>query len=162
PAAPADVVVVCPSEFHAAMQPWVDRRTQQGHVVSFISNSGTADGIREQIRKTANRGKLRYVLLVGDAPVKDADTAARAQRTPTFRIPSRVTHYFGAPTELDSDNPYADLDDDGVPDLAIGQLTAHSERELRAIIKKILDYEDSHDFGPWRARINFIAGEGGY
>jgi len=28
PATP-DIVVVCPSEFRAAMQPWVDRRTQR-------------------------------------------------------------------------------------------------------------------------------------
>lgn len=157
-----DIAVVCPSEFRVAMQPWVDRRTQQGHVIAFVPNSGTAVEIRERIRDSAKSGKLRNVLLIGDAPTKGSDAATQALRTPTFRIPSKVTHYFGAPAELDTDNPYADLDDDGVPELAIGRLTAHSEQELRSIVKKILAYEDSHDFGPWRARINFVAGEGGY
>jgi hypothetical protein len=161
PATP-DVAVVCPAAFRAAMQPWVDRRTQQGHVVNFVSNLGTAAQIRNRIRDSAKSGKLRYVLLVGDPTASGADAAKSTLCTPTFRIPSKVTHYFGAPPELDTDNPYADLDDDGVPELAIGRLTAHSEQELAAIVKKILAYEDSHDFGPWRARINFVAGEGGY
>jgi hypothetical protein len=161
PATP-DIVVVCPSEFRATMQPWVDRRTQQGHVVNFVSNSGSAADIRDRIRDSAKSGKLRYVLLVGDALARGTDAAKSTLCTPAFRIPSKVTHYFGAPAELDTDNPYADLDDDGVPELAIGRLTANSEQELGAIVKKILAYEDSHDFGPWRARINFVAGEGGY
>jgi len=157
-----DIVVVCPNEFRGAMQPWVDRRTQQGHVVNFVSNLGRAEEIRDRIRDSAKSGKLRYVLLVGDAAAKGADAAKSTLRTPTFRIPSKVTHYFGAPAELDTDNPYADLDDDGVPELAIGRLTAQSVEELAGIVKKILAYEDSRDFGPWRARINFVAGEGGY
>lgn len=173
-----DIVVVCPAEFRPAMQPWLVRRQQQGHVVEFISNEGNALQIREQIRTLAKHGTLRFVLLVGDAPRHPADGAPRlqagdtpppqvndAQRarcTPTFRVPSKIDHYWGGDSEFASDNPYADLDDDGVPDLAIGRLTAHTADELSTILKRILAYEDSHDFGPWRARINFVAGEGGY
>ncbi|HZZ27477.1 MAG TPA: C25 family cysteine peptidase, partial [Pirellulales bacterium] len=91
-----------------------------------------------------------------------SDPAELATRTPTFRIPSQINRLWGAGPEIATDNPYADLNDDGVPEIAIGRLTAHTPQELSVVIKKILRYEDSQDFGPWRARINFVAGEGGY
>ena len=65
-AEPADVVVVCPPAYREAAQPWIDRRTQQGHVIECLSNSGTAEEIQRQIRGLAKNGKLRFVLLIGD------------------------------------------------------------------------------------------------
>ena len=56
-AAAPDIVAVCPSQFREAMQPWLERRTKQGHAVKFVSNLGTADEIRDQIRGTAKSGK---------------------------------------------------------------------------------------------------------
>jgi hypothetical protein len=57
---------------------------------------------------------------------------------------------------------YADLDGDQLPDLAIGRLPADSPAELSKMVAKILAYERSADFGPWRQRVNFIAGVGGF
>src|SRR5262249_50272186 len=85
-----------------------------------------------------------------------------ARLTPTFYVPSKVTRYWGDPADIASDNPYADLDGDGIPELAIGRLTARTPAELQVMLNKILAYEDSRDFGPWRTRINFVAGEGGF
>jgi hypothetical protein len=157
-----DIVVVCPADFRPAMQPWLTRRQQQGHGVQFIGNDGNALQIREKIRAIAKSNTLKFIVLVGAAPPPQANDALRARCTPTFRLPSQIGRYWGGGTEFVSDNPFADLDDDGVPELAIGRITAHSAGELTAIVQKILTYEDSHDFGAWRARINFVAGEGGY
>jgi hypothetical protein len=175
-AQPADVVVVCPPAYREATQPWVDRRTQQGHIVECLPNSGTAEEIRQQIRDFAKGGKLRFVLLIGDARLPDLkapdfDLPSRnkssvevnqADLTPTFRLPTKINRYWGGDPEMASDNPYGDLDGDGVPELAVGRLTAHSPAELTAIFKKIFAYEDSRDFRAWRNKINFVAGEGGY
>jgi hypothetical protein len=159
---PADIAVVCPAEYRSAMQPWLSRREQQGHTIELVDNGGQPGEIRDRIRKLAKAGALKFVVLVGDAPPAEANAAARSHGTPTFYLPSKIVRYWGGDTEIASDNPYADLNDDGVPELAIGRLSAHSAEELRTIVKKILDYEDSKDFGPWRGRINFVAGEGGY
>ncbi len=161
-----DVAVVCPSEFRAAMQPWLEARSKQGHAVCFVSNQGTADQVRERIRQVAQEGKLRFVVLVGDAPPPDGSHAAlsaagRDRFTPTFRVASKVDCYWGGGPDFASDNPYADLNDDGVPDVAVGRLTAHSTEELGTMIRKTLAYEECHDFGPWRTKINFVAGQGG-
>ncbi len=181
PASP-EIVVVCPTEFREAMQPWLERRTKQGHALECISNLSTAAEIRDEIRAIAKAGKLKFIVLVGDAPPMEVPapkpsgctpracaTACRYPttrherlRTPTFSVPTKMDRFWGGDPEMATDNPYADLDGDGVPDLAIGRLTAHSAEELRTMLKKILAYEDSHDFGPWRTRINFVAGEGGY
>ncbi|HEY2880975.1 MAG TPA: C25 family cysteine peptidase [Pirellulales bacterium] len=161
-AEPPDVVVVCPQEFRAAMQPWLERREKQGHTVQFISNEPTPVEIREQIRTIAKSGKLRFVLLVGDAPTSNSTAVQRANRTPTFKIPAPMNRVWSGEPDVASDNPYADLNDDRVPDLAIGRLTARTADELAVIVKRILAYEESQDFGPWRRRINFVAGEAGF
>ncbi|HEX3725152.1 MAG TPA: C25 family cysteine peptidase, partial [Pirellulales bacterium] len=53
-------------------------------------------------------------------------------------------------------------DDDRLPDLAVGRLTADSPDELAAMIRKIQAYETSVDFGRWRSQLHFVAGMGGF
>ena len=66
------------------MQPWVERRTAQGHHVAFISNRPSADAIRTQIRELARGGDLRFVVLVGDAdPAMEQNEALRDRSLPT-------------------------------------------------------------------------------
>ncbi len=86
----------------------------------------------------------------------------RPQRCkPPHSALNRKSIVIGGAHEFASDNPYADLDDDGVPELAIGRITAHSREELGAILKKILAYEDSRDFGAWRTHVNCVVGQAG-
>jgi Peptidase family C25 len=163
-ATPPDIVVVCPADFRSAMQPWLNRRTKQGHVVQFLSNEGTAEQIRDRIRVAGHDGKLRFIVLVGEALPKLSDSGERtkpADCTPTFHVESKVDRYWGGQREFASDNPFADLDGDGTPDVAIGRLTARTADELAVMLKKILAYEDSHDFGPWRTRVNCVVGQAG-
>ena len=44
----------------------------------------------------------------------------------------------------------------------LGRIPADSPAELSRIVAKILAYERSTDFGPWRQRVNLIAGVGGF
>ncbi|MFM8253224.1 MAG: C25 family cysteine peptidase [Planctomycetota bacterium] len=158
-----DTVLVCPKPFLPTMQPWVEHRQQQGHVIAVVPSELTATGIRAEIRRHAAGGKLRWVLLVGDAePPGKGDPLARARLTPTYHIPAKVNVKWGSEPEIATDNLYADLDDDQIPDVAIGRLTADNPRDLSLMVKKILDYERSVDFSAWRKRVNFVAGVGGF
>jgi Peptidase family C25 len=158
-----DVAVVCPAEFRAALNPWLEFRKGQGHTIEIVSNDGSADQIRERIRAAAKPGKLRFVLLVGGAnPRLNSDAAVRRRSIPPHLEPAKVIVHWGPETEIASDNWYADLDGDGVPDLAIGRLTVESAAELAAVVKKILGYEQQPDFHRWRSRINFVAGASGF
>jgi hypothetical protein len=160
---PPDAVIVAPREFLPAIQPLVEHRQQQGHRFAYLSNLGSPAEIRGGIRKLAAGGGLKYVLLVGDAePAVRANPAIAARCVPTHLQTAIVNVKWGSEPQIASDNWYADLDDDQLPDLALGRIPADSPAELARIVAKILAYERSTDFGAWRQRVNFVAGVGGF
>lgn len=163
PAEAPDTVVVCTAAWREALRPWVERRTEQGHRLAFVSNELSAEEIRATVRGTAKEGKLKYLVLVGDAlPRPSFDAELRARSIPTHFAKAKINVKFGSEPEIPTDNWYADLDDDGVPELAVGRLTADSSEELAAIVKKILAYESSAGYGAWRQKVNLVAGVGGF
>ena len=158
-----DTVVVCPDVLLPAMRDWVEYRTAQGHTIQFVSAALSAEEVRDAIREAAKPGKLRHVLLVGDADPRLAHSDdIRARSLPTFHAKAKVNVNWGSEPELASDNFYADLDDDSIPDLAVGRLTADTRDELKVMVDKILAYERAGDHGAWRRRINVVAGMGGF
>lgn len=158
-----DVLVVCPPEFGQALTPWIEHRQQQGHEIAVVSNVGSNAEIRAAIREAAQRGGLRHVLLIGDAePAAATDPQIRARCIPAHLHPAKVNIHWGSEPEIATDNWYADLDDDGVPDLAIGRLPVDSPAELTTAIEKIRRYESAANHGPWRRQVNCVAGVGGF
>jgi hypothetical protein len=157
----ADTVVVCPQEFLATMQPWIDHRIQQGHRIALVSNRLPARQIRDQIRQLASAGHLRSIVLVGDAPAAGANDVVPLGTTPTHLADAKVNVKWGSEPQIATDNWYADLDDDLVPDVSIGRLTADNQAELALMIQKILSYEQQGS-GPWCRRLSFVAGVGGF
>ncbi len=158
--APANVAVVCPKEYRAALQPWLEHRAAQGYVVEML-DSGTAEAIRTQIREVARGGKLTHVVLVGDADVPRNQGVTRAH-VPTFKVKSEVSVKFGSEPEIAADHPYSDLDEDGLPDVSIGRLSVDHPQQLKEIVSKIIAYETERNYGPWRQKVNLVAGVGGF
>ncbi len=162
-AAEADTAVVCPQEFREALAPWVEFRRQQGHELVMLSNLHSPDELRAEVRRLAAGGTLKYLVLVGDAdPRLRVDRAVRERSVPAHYSQAVVNVQFGSTPEIATDNWYADLDDDRVPDLAVGRIACDSSTELRRIVAKILAYESSGDFGHWRRQVHFVAGLGGF
>jgi hypothetical protein len=160
---PPDTVVVCCESFVPALQPWLAHRREQGHCLQLLSNDASAEQLRKSIRRAAAGGALKYVVLVGDAPSADAgQPLAPTLSVPTHFVKAQVNIHWGSEAEIASDNGYADLDDDGRPELAVGRITADSRDELAGMVEKILSYEKSPDFGTWRRQINLVAGIGGF
>jgi len=81
---------------------------------------------------------------------------------PAHYEPANVTVRWGSEPWIATDNWYADLDDDHLPDVAVGRITADSPEELSLMIGKIIAYEQTSDFKTWRRRVNFVAGLGGF
>ncbi len=159
----ADTLVVCPEAFRPALAPWVAYRTEQGHRIEILSNTLSALELRAEIRSRAKRGALAYVVLVGDAPpANEHDRRSRARTVPTWQAAAKVIPRYGGEETIATDNGYADLDDDALPEIAVGRLTADNPAELAAMVQKILDYERNTDFGAWRRQINLLAGLGGF
>ncbi len=154
----ADTVVVCPPELLDSLQPWLQLRRQQGHRLHLVSDVRSADVIRRQIRLAAERGGLRTVVLVGDVAPNGPDV----RPVPTHLARAVVNVGWGSEPEIATDNWYADLDDDGLPELAIGRLPAESKEELALLVRKIQRYEQQGAVGAWCRRVNLVAGVGGF
>jgi hypothetical protein len=107
---------------------------------------------------------LKYVLLAGDArPTSPGENSPLAfGAVPTGLVSARVNIRWGSEPEIATDNGYADLDDDGLPELAIGRLPAVTPDELQAQVRKILAYETALDGGSWQRQINLVAGLGSF
>ncbi len=162
-APPADALIVAPREFLPALKPLIEHRQSQGHRFGYISSMQSAEAIRTAIRQAAGAGGLKHVLLIGDAePAARTDATVRARSLPVHHHKAVVNVRWGSEPEIASDNWYADLDDDDLPDLSIGRIPADNPADLARIVEKILAYEQAADFGPWRHRVNFIAGVGGF
>ncbi len=76
-------------------------------------------------------------------------------------MPARVNVRWGSEPDIATDNWFADLDDDGLPEFAVGRLPADSPAQLTTLVRKIVDYEQQ-PVGLWCRRINLVAGVGGF
>jgi hypothetical protein len=90
---------------------------------------------------------------VGDASYDPREylEAPHKNLVPTYLV---ETHFVG---ETASDNAFVRLDDDLLPDMAIGRLPVQSAAELRSIVDKIVGYERTPAPGAWRRRALFVA-----
>lgn len=157
-----DTLVVCPEPMRPALQPWLDYRREQGHTIELVSATGDAAAIRDRIRRTADGHPIQAVLLVGDTVIGARTDEPKAfYRLPTFYEPSQVVVQYGSEPTIASDHRFGDLDDDGLPDVAVGRLPVDTPDELKRLVAKIIAYEQSVDHDGWRRRIHFIAGTSG-
>jgi hypothetical protein len=157
-----DTVLVAPPEFIPALEPWMAYRYSQGHRFAHIGKTQSADEIQKQIRQLYERGggKLKYVVLVGDAA--NSDPKAKSRLIPAFYPKAKVNIHYGSSPEIATDNLYSDLDGDALPDLAVGRWPADTAEEVALLVRKTLAYEKLADHGQWRQKVNIVAGVGGF
>ena len=75
-----DVAVVVAPRLRDAMETWIRHRQGQGHRMAMVAGNRSVSEIREDLRAIAQGGRLRYVVLVGDADpamYSDSEVAAR-------------------------------------------------------------------------------------
>lgn len=158
-----DTLVVCPPAWVAPLEPWLAHRRAQGHRLAVVPNPSSASALRTVIREIAAARRLQFVLLVGDAEAAPAGSLVEpGVSVPTYFTRAQVNVRWGSEPEIATDNWYADLDDDQLPDLALGRLPVDSPEELARVVRKIVDYEQALDQGAWQRQIHVVAGVGGF
>ncbi len=156
----ADYVIITPVDSlgieNEDLQDLIAQRENQGLKVKVADLQNIYDefdyGIPspKAIKKFLHYAKLnwnpkpRFALLIGDGTI---DYKIRKESGNLIPVPLyQSVNYGGTP----SDYYYSLLTEDNfAPDIAIGRLPVKSKRELRDIIKKIIDYE-TNSRGPWR------------
>ena len=144
----AGMLAIGPRAFLDAAEPLLERRESQGIRVARVDIQDAYDelsfgekdpaAIFRLVQLAARpHGPLRFVLLVGDA---SADPRNYLGLGFNDVVPTQLvdTNYYQA----SSDDPFVDLNHDGLPDLAVGRLPARSVSEVSAMVAKIAAYED--------------------
>jgi hypothetical protein len=131
--------------------------------LTFAEPVGGTESLRRGIRRIAKDGELKYVVLIGDAP-SAADSPARGPRSTiaTCYVPAKVNSRWGPEKHIASDTPYADVDGDDVPDIAIGRIPVRSASDLAIVLRKVMQYEKQFDHGPWEKCLSIVSGCGGF
>lgn len=150
---PAQYLVIAHPNFIAGIQPLVDKHQSEGLSTKVVDlfdiyaqySYGMVypQAIQDYIAYAAASMGTEYVLLVG------GDTYDYFNYTGSGSI-SFVPTLYAATDDLVKHAPvdslYADVDDDGVPDLAIGRFPVRTVAELELLVNKTLAYA-AKDYG---------------
>lgn len=118
-------------------------------VYSQFGNSlPDAAAIDRYIKYAASRLGTRYVALIGSDTYdyKGIGNTGSVSLIPTAYVVTNGSQgegqlYSTQVSQTPSDASYGDLDDDGVPDLPVGRITARTTEELRSVVNKLIAYE---------------------
>lgn len=149
-AAGPDLLVLAPKDLQPALAEWRAHREAQGHAVE-VRAPGDDPAATVKDAHAASGGALRFVLLLGDA-----------EQVPCAYRAGEAIKVWEFDPRIANDHALSDLDGDLLPDLAVGRLPAETADEAKTLLDKVLAYERSRDFGPWRRRVNVVAGLGGF
>ncbi len=150
----ANYLIISHPSFIAGLAPLVAARQAEGFTVRVINvedlysyyNRGTVDpvAIETAVSDAYSRLGTRYVLLVGGDTYDYLNYLGVNSRSfiPTnYRATGPIVRYSPV------DSPYADVDLDGVADLAIGRFPVRTQAELSAMISKTLAYAQAPHSG---------------
>jgi hypothetical protein len=147
----ADYLLVGPREFLPAAAPLLRHRREEGlsskavSIEEIYDEFGFGEPGPEALKAFLEfayhhwTAPPRYVVLFGDATYDRRDYLQTGVRDRVPALISRTSYLWTA-----SDPLYAAVNgEDRLPDLALGRLPAATLDEARALIEKILEYEDS-------------------
>jgi Peptidase family C25 len=147
-----DTAVVIPKAWKPALDSWKQYRQKSGHKIWELDAEQGAEALKRSIVELSKQTELKFVVLAGDVQAS----------VPTFYHPSTALIQYGGTPTLASDNDYGDLDNDGVPELAVGRIPANSADQLKLYLDRVMEYENNPDFTPWRRDVHVVAGVGGF
>ena len=154
------VIVVAPKPFHQSLDPWQKYRTAQDYTIHLVTPSpeATPEQIKERIVELAKQTPISAILLVGNAVLRERQGTSGGV-VPTQTMASQSIQDYGGKESMASDSWYADFDDDGVPDAAIGRFAVATPQELDHLIGKTIRYEKQQP-EVWCRNLELTTGDG--
>ena len=149
PSETVEYLIVAPEILQPMLIPLIDLRTEQGFDTMMVSpqqiydtnHSGypSVDSLKEFVHKVyeKNPEQLKYLLLVGDYTYEIEKYQDFINYVPSFFVNS------GQMGQTISDFPFADLNGDFQPELAVGRVPAETPQQVAAWVDKVIGYESS-------------------
>jgi hypothetical protein len=141
----AELIVIAPFRYLDAMAPLLQARQAEGLSVRAVNvadlyqrySAGVVDpmAIKRFLQQAQSRLGTRYVLLAGGDTFDYLD---RLRLGSISDVPTMYGRTHAVVAHAPLDGYYADLNDDGSPELAIGRLPARTVAELQQMVAKIL------------------------
>jgi hypothetical protein len=158
-----DTLVVCPTDFRPALESWIDYRRGQGHVIAVVDPPHTAAQLHSVIRGYRQSEKFKHLVITADVPeAQEVSQRSARTRVPTNYVGAKINIHWGSERTIATDTPYADIDGDGSPDLAVGRIPADSPDELAAFVRKVIEYEQTASTAQCSRQLDVVAGAGGF
>jgi len=177
----ADYLILAPGEWLGSLSELIAHRERTGHTVAALAvedvydrfSQGNPDptALHQAISLFArrSRGRLRYVLLVGDVEAKYAPAVTGPTPVPTFY--RKKVHYPGyvAEQEYPTDHPYGVVTNQAAGDqrqpaasIAVGRLPARDSAQVEMFARKVVAYERRDDEGGWQRKLVVYGGPANY
>lgn len=139
------ILVICPTSFLTAIQPWMDWKTQRGietELVEWSSIGSTATQLQTYIQNRYNQdSNITFVQLIGDAPQIPTLSYSGGGSDPSFSLVAGTDNY---------------------PDIFIGRFSAENTDQLTIQIDRSIAYErDATTTDTWLSRAVGIASDQG-
>jgi hypothetical protein len=169
----AEFVIISHDDFLAEAQRLKEYREQPGpdQLSTYVADvqdvynefsGGLLDptAIRDFLRYVYDNWKVKpkYVLLFGDG---DYDYKNIASQDKNWIPPYETLETLVQIDSYCSDDYFAEVSgNDQIVDLAVGRIPVRSADEARIVVDKIMAYEKSVLFDPWKNLITFVADDG--
>lgn len=178
----ADYLMLAPRAWLGSLRPLVRHRERRGHTVAVMAVEDVYDRLSggnpdPRVLKQAvdsfsahTRGRLHYLLLVGDVERRYHAAADGPATVPTFY--ERKVHYPGYTDEHEfpTDHPYGVAAERysrptaprPAASIAVGRFPARTRAEVERLTRKVLAYETGQPQGRWRRRLLLFGGPANY
>jgi hypothetical protein len=143
----ADFLIITHHDFRQQVEPLAELRRSQGMQVMVVDVEDVYDefsygahspqAVRDFLTRAVQSWQLapRYVLLVGDATYDPRNYLGQGSND---LVPTRML--YAGTLETASDDGLADINNDGVPELAVGRLPVRTSTEAETVINKIVNF----------------------
>ncbi len=151
-----------PIDYHARRQQWLESRpTGCEYLILTPDNEAFIDAAQELANYRTRQGIITKVMNIAETGATTPGTLRFWIRNiyQTWDIPPTAVCLLGDQGDnmqqyipafrtqhpkdgfISSDNPYADIDDDALPDICFSRLVAQNAEELPVFISKVMEYE---------------------